>query len=363
MASTPLFDFFHESTIPGQHPVKRPDGSEFVFPLVLEAPEISLGNENSFEQTEITESNIRAKTLTFIADNAQNLTNTLTKHGAILLRGLPGIKNAVDFDALGKALNWKEFVYVNGAAPRTKVFGSVYTTNEGPADTTIAWHNEVAQSRSPPGRLIFACETPAAKSTGSTGVLHGPEAYALLQKTHPAFISALLNQGIVYTRQLQEETNKALNAGRGWKDTFNVTNKQDLDLALKDLGITGTWLPDGSLLAASPVLSGVRADERTSQTAFFNSICGAYYDVLNNPAAGAGTVHKFLAFGSTTADGSAPVEGPSEEILASVYKSLDTIGVDIPWREGDVLLVDNYLVAHQRRAYSGPRRVYASLWK
>lgn len=37
--------------------------------------------------------------------------------------------------------------------------------------------------------------------------------------------------------------------------------------------------------------------------------------------------------------------------------------VEIEWQQGDVALLDNYLVMHARRPFEGPRKVLASLVK
>ena len=61
----------------------------------------------------------------------------------------------------------------------------------------------------------------------------------------------------------------------------------------------------------------------------------------------------YLRFG----DGS-PV--PLEPLVAA-RRLLDETGVTIDWQAGDIGLLDNFLVMHARRAYEGPRKVYASL--
>ncbi len=35
--------------------------------------------------------------------------------------------------------------------------------------------------------------------------------------------------------------------------------------------------------------------------------------------------------------------------------------VTFPWQEGDALLVDNVLVAHGRRPFSGPRKILVAM--
>ena len=47
--------------------------------------------------------------------------------------------------------------------------------------------------------------------------------------------------------------------------------------------------------------------------------------------------------------------------IATIRDAVDAETIAFDWRAGDVLLIDNVLVAHGRRAYSGSRRVLAAL--
>ena len=41
--------------------------------------------------------------------------------------------------------------------------------------------------------------------------------------------------------------------------------------------------------------------------------------------------------------------------------SADELTFDLPWKAGDIALVDNYVTMHARRQFTGTRRVLASL--
>ena len=39
----------------------------------------------------------------------------------------------------------------------------------------------------------------------------------------------------------------------------------------------------------------------------------------------------------------------------------EELAFDLPWEKGDVVLVDNFVAMHGRRAFTGARKVLASL--
>ena len=51
----------------------------------------------------------------------------------------------------------------------------------------------------------------------------------------------------------------------------------------------------------------------------------------------------------------------SPEALAAIRAAYEQEMVSFPWAEGDVLMLDNMLVAHGRRPYAGPRKVLVGM--
>jgi hypothetical protein len=82
---------------------------------------------------------------------------------------------------------------------------------------------------------------------------------------------------------------------------------------------------------------------------FFNQLIAAYHgwkDRRNDPA-------KSLTHG----DGSL-LDGAAVGAAAQIAEEL---ACDIPWQQGDVALVDNFVAMHGRRTFTGTRKVLASL--
>jgi alpha-ketoglutarate-dependent taurine dioxygenase len=50
-----------------------------------------------------------------------------------------------------------------------------------------------------------------------------------------------------------------------------------------------------------------------------------------------------------------------EDVLDSVREAFKAHTVYFPWQQGDVLVIDNMLMAHGRAAYSGPRKILVAM--
>jgi hypothetical protein len=61
----------------------------------------------------------------------------------------------------------------------------------------------------------------------------------------------------------------------------------------------------------------------------------------------------------TTRFGGGDPIGP--DVVSTIQQCYDARAVSEPWRDGDVLLVDNIRMAHSREAYQGSREVVVAL--
>ena len=57
----------------------------------------------------------------------------------------------------------------------------------------------------------------------------------------------------------------------------------------------------------------------------------------------------------------APLVSPVDERVVADMVDADAAAVDVDWRAGDLMVIDNMLLAHGRRPFTGPRRVLVAM--
>ena len=270
------------------------------------------------------------------------------EHGVVLVRGLP-LANPEDFDAVVCALGFPTFSYADSLSNAYRINHTprVFSANEAPADVTIFLHHEMAQTPFHPTKLIFFCQI-AAEDGGATPVCRSDVLWERLRAQQGAFAADCEAKGLRYTNVMPGVADTASGMGRSWQSTFSVDNREAAEARLAKLGYTWQWQANGDLSVTTPLLPAVR-QFGNGRTSFFNQLIAAFKgwkDTRNDPA-------RAIRFG----DGS-PLN-PADVAAASAIA--DELTFDIPWRNGDIALMDNYVVMHGRRTFKGTRKVLASL--
>lgn len=274
----------------------------------------------------------------------------LDTHGAVLLRDFP-VASDLEFDAVVQAMGLDSFTYAESLsnAVRHNRTERVFTANEAPPHVEIFLHHEMAQTPVFPSRLFFYCEQ-AAESGGATPLCRSDVLLQKLEAELPQFIDQCRKLGARYTNVMPAAADAASGQGRSWQDTLGAGNKEAAERKLQDLGYDWEWLADDSLRVTTAALPVVRKS-RDGRDVFFNQLIAAFcgWQDSRNEA------RKSISFG----DGS---EIPTAAMERAVELS-EEIGFDTPWQTGDVVLVDNFLVMHGRRPFTGTRKVLAALAK
>lgn len=315
-------------TVPGQ---QEYDGGPF--PLVLRC-----------ERTGATLDEVCA----WISGRAEELREQAGQAGTILFRGFP-VRTAEDFDRFVSAFGLENFAYEDSLSNAVRVNKTprVFTANEAPPSVMIYLHHEMAQTPVYPSMLFFFCEKPAEEG-GATPLCRSDVLWERLSASRPEFARDCIEKGLRYSNVMPSEDDPESGMGRSWQSTLKAKTPEEAEARLKSLGYRWEWLDDGCLRATTPVLQAVR-DLTGGRKSFFNQLIAAYRgwkDTRNDPS-------KSITFG----DG-APLDG---DAVAEAVALGDELSFDTPWEQGDVAMVDNYVVMHGRRTFSGTRKVLASL--
>ncbi|MFJ6079768.1 TauD/TfdA family dioxygenase [Streptomyces sp. NPDC092369] len=271
----------------------------------------------------------------------------LADEKALVLRGF-GITPETHGTAVD-ALLPRRLAYVHGNSPRTKVGDNVYTSTEYPAEFVISMHNEMSYSHTWPSRLLFFCEQ-APQSGGATPVVDG----RLWLSTLDPEVRAAFAPGVRYVQNLHD----GYGFGKSWQNTFETDDPSAVESFLTGTGAEWTWTPDGTL-RISHLRPATTRHPVTGTEVWFNQADQFHHAGLGEHAAAVQELmsEDELPQAVTFADGS-PIPA---EYITHIQETGLALAVDVEWAPGDLLLIDNVLVGHGRRPFTGARRVLVAM--
>ncbi|MFD9036672.1 TauD/TfdA family dioxygenase [Streptomyces sp. NPDC059567] len=273
----------------------------------------------------------------------------LAREKAVVFRGFGVAEH--DVETAMDLLLPNRLAYTHGTSPRTKVGGNLYTSTEYPQHMTIAMHNELSYSHQWPERLFFYCATTPG-SGGATPVVDGGLWLdSLDEEVRDAFAA-----GIRYTQNLHD----GFGLGRSWRQTFETDDRTVVESFLEQGEFDWRWMPDGGLRMISPIRPATVKHPHSGTEVWFNQA-----DHFHPAALGDETSRELaqilppeeLPQSVTFADGS-PI--PDAHILHIHDRGLE-VAVDVDWRQGDLMVIDNVAVGHGRRPFGGDRRVLVAM--
>jgi alpha-ketoglutarate-dependent taurine dioxygenase len=289
----------------------------------------------------------------FFRRHESELNRMLLESGAILFEET-AIGSKEDFEYLMSRVAEEFMAYVDGNSPRTRLSGNVYTSTEYDPAARITLHNELSYSARWPSRLFFTCTVPAL--TGGETPL--ADCRRVLQAMNPALAAEIEAKGIVYIRNLHGGDGM----GPSWQQTFETDSREQVEACCRSRSIKWEWAAGGRLKLIQPA-KGIIHHPVTGEKVWFNQIDQFHpshldpevYETLMMLYGNEEDLPTFVRYG----DGTAIPVAAVQHILATT----ESVAVARPWRRGDLLLLDNVLVAHGRRPFTGPRRVLVSMAK
>jgi alpha-ketoglutarate-dependent taurine dioxygenase len=273
---------------------------------------------------------------------------TLRTVGGVLFRGFD-VPDPETFREFVTTVAPELLEYKERSTPRTEIGGRIYTSTEYPAHQHIALHNEFSYAYTWPLRIAFFAQQPAEEG-GETPIADSRKVYAGMA---PDVRERFAARGVMYVR----------NYGSGvdlpWQDAFQTQDRAEVEAYCRQAPLDWEWL-DNDRLRTRQRRPAVGRHPVTGEMVWFNQ---AHLFHVSNLGADAEAAMRSvfaeedLPRNAYYGDGT-PI--PAED-LAEVRRAWEAATMAFPWQQGDVLLLDNMLIAHGRRPYRGSRRILAAL--
>lgn len=287
--------------------------------------------------------------MSWLRDHRAELQRDLLTVGTVLLRGL-AIDSAERFERAISTLGEDTMEYHERSSPRSHVLGNIYTSTDYPAKYRIYLHNENSYASRWPLRLFFCCVDPPATG-GETPIADSRRIY---QRVPATIREEFVRRGVMYLRNFSPDM------GLSWRVSFQTEERSVVEEICARAGIQMEWLP-GDRLRTRSVRPAVARHPRTGEWTWFNHATFFHITTLEPAALRQHLMSSYaeddLPNNTYYGDGGR-IE---DDVLSELRRTYEGETVSFPWQRGDLMLVDNMLVAHGRSAYTGPRRVLVAM--
>lgn len=285
----------------------------------------------------------------WVVSHRSFIEENLLKAGAILFRGF-NVSSLQEFERMLQTLCPNLMNYIEGATPRKELKDKLYTSTEFPAEHSIALHNELSYVTSWPMRLFFCCVI-AAEEQGETPI-------ADVRKVHSRIPHDIREKFAEMGWMLVR------NYGDGfalpWQTAFHTNDKAHVEEYCRKNLIDFEW-KGGDRLRTRQVRSAIQVHPITHDLVWFNHV--AFWHISSvEPRELREELQRQMApdelpYNTFYGDGSA-IEPVVAEALREAYRREQ---VQFSWEVGDLLMIDNMLVAHGRSPYRGSRQILAAM--
>lgn len=280
------------------------------------------------------------------------LRGQLLEWGALLVRGCPAAPAPPEFARFVREFSGKSLIdYVGGASPRVKLGDGVYTSTEYPQTYTLPLHNELSYTYHWPDHLYFCCVA-AAEQGGETSL---GNSRAILKGIDEKVVREFKVKGIRYVRNLHG----GQGSGYSWQEAFETDDRRVIEDHCRAGGVNFKWKDDGGLTLIE-VRPATTFHPETGEEVWFNQADGFHPSVMDRETYDlliSTMKEEEFRLNSYYGDGT-PLDLPALNHTREVMRNETVL---VPWRDGDILILDNLLTAHGRMPFTGARRVLLAM--
>lgn len=285
---------------------------------------------------------------TWVKDNLVMVDELLRKSGAILFRGFD-ITSQEEFGMFIEAINLKLIDYMERATPRKVLGKGIFTSTEFPPELAIALHNENSYVTTWPMKICFCCLV-APQDRGETPIA---DTRKVLSRISPEIRKPFEQKGYMLVRNFSEHLSLP------WRVSFRVSTKEELESYCRQARIQWEW-KGPERLRTMQVRPAIAIHPETQEKIWFNHI--AFWHVSNLEKNAREMLlsefsEKGLPYNTYYGDGTTI----DDSVIEHINQAYEAETVRFPWKEGDLLLLDNMMAAHGRSPFSGQRKIIVSM--
>lgn len=263
--------------------------------------------------------------------------------GAVLFRNF-GI-DIGSFRSFAVELSSSMATFTEESSPRSAISQDVATSTNYPKEYPIQFHNEYSYSARWPAKLFFCCIKPASCG-GNTPLADSRRVLAALR---PSTVEAFRSRRVLYRRNFYP------GIGVGWETAFGSSDRSAVERYCTQHKISCEWLSAGGL-RTSQVEDAIISHPQTGEPIWFNHAFFFNVRSLEPKEVRESMLQEKsdeLSTNSYFGDGGEI----SEDLIEEIRRAYQQSRAEFQWERGDVLLIDNMLMAHSRSTYSGDRRI------
>lgn len=270
------------------------------------------------------------------------------KYGALLLRNF-AVENIEHFQTASQAYIPELAAYVEGGTPRQSLGNSIYTSTEYPERLPIFPHNELSYVIRVPEKIVFSC-IQAPITQGATPLT---DCRKVLEYIDPEIIKEF------DARQWKLVRNFGTGLGPDLMRAFDTENHKEIEEYCRSMSMHYEKISDFQV-RTTQVRPAIHTHPITNEKVWMNHIAFWHPSSLEPQlrkemleAFG----HEGMPFNVFWGDG----EIIPDDVVNNIREAYQKALVRFDWKKGDVLLMDNILVAHGREPFSGPRKILVSM--
>lgn len=300
----------------------------------------------------------------------------LARHGAILFRGF-AVSSPADFERLARAIDDELKNEYLGTSPRDGLTDYVFSASELPPVFPIPQHCEMSFVKEPPRRVFFCCLLEPQPGGGETPLVDFRKVW---RDMDPEVRRRFEQGGIRIVRNYAGPSGGSrfdLWKLKRWDEMFLTTDKSVVEAKCREQGFEPVWTENEGLrlISTQPVfrdhpLTGERVWHNHTTTFHLSAAPGEYRRIYDmRPTVKNFALWQFAramvalqrstrspdeqSMHCTYEDGREIPDADMEHVRDLVWRHLSVY----PWKQGDVVAIDNNSVAHGRLPYAGPRKV------